>query len=147
MSCERVAAGVALLGVALLTSHCGGPSSGGACAPYDADGIVSGSYSFVVTVDDVGFSPAILKAQNRARVLLTVKNTGSKPHGLVIDCLPTPNDRGCPTTSCFPAEARVPTLGPGATGSTTFIVPNPEGIYTIRSELPGDTQTAQFVIQ
>jgi hypothetical protein len=138
---------LAFPGAIFFTLDCGGTSNGDACAPYDADGIVSGTYTFVVTIDDAGFSPAILKAQNRAKVVLAVTNAGTKPHDLVIGCLPTPNDQGCPSASCFPAEARVPLLEPGSSGSTVFVVPNPEGIYPIRSDVAGDSHAAQFVIQ
>ena len=30
-----------------------------------------------------------------------------------VDCLPTPNDNGCPTKSCFPAGASIPSIEPG----------------------------------
>src|SRR5215510_12158874 len=65
------------------------------CQPDDADGVVGGSVSFDVTVDDAGFSPPILPAQNMTKVTLTLHNTGTKAHDFVIDCMPTPNDIGC----------------------------------------------------
>jgi hypothetical protein len=34
-----------------------------------------------------------------------------------------------------------------ASATTTFVTPIPEGTYNFRSDLPGDTQTDQFVVQ
>jgi hypothetical protein len=113
----------------------------------DSDGIVGGSYTFDLTVDDDAFAPIILEAENLANITLTVTNTGTKPHGFALDCLPTPNDNGCPVTSCFPDAAAVRLLAPDASVVTTFITPNPEGIYTFRSPVAGDTQVGQFVVQ
>jgi hypothetical protein len=108
------------------------------CQPDDADGIIGGSVTFDVTIDDTGFTPAILPAQNATKVTLTLHNMGTKPHDFVIDCLPTPNDHGCPMTSCFPPTASIPTVAPGATATSMFVTPTPEGIYYYHSDLPGD---------
>lgn len=124
---------------ALLAAACGDPAdSDDPCAPDDADGVIGGNVVFDLTVDDTGFSPAILAAQNKAKVTLTLHNAGAKPHSFTIDCLPTPNMNGCPTTSCFPASAAIEPLAPGAKGMTTFEVPRPEGIHYFHSDVAGD---------
>ena len=124
--------------VAALLS-CSSPSENqDKCLPDDADGIVGTDAAFELTVDDVGFAPAILAAQNRTNVRLTLHNAGTRAHDFVIDCMPTPNDNGCPLTSCFPTGAAIPPVDPGASASTTFVVPNPEGIYYYHSSLTGD---------
>jgi hypothetical protein len=128
-----------------------------ACTLSDSDGITGGSDVFDVTVDDSGFSPILVKAQNRAAVTLTLTNAGTRPHDLVVDCLPTPNAYGCPSVSCFPAGANIPALAPGASMTTSFVTPNPEGIYTFRSDVGMDSELlddggvsglwGQFVVQ
>jgi hypothetical protein len=123
-----------------------GSASGDACNPEDADGVIGGSYTFDVTVDDSAFSHAILKAQNRSEVTVALTNEGTVPHGFLIECLATPNEDGCPTESCFPDAARIDPLPPGATGSASFEVPRVEGIYVIRS-VEGEPPTAQFIVQ
>ena len=98
-------------------------------------------------MSDTAFTPTILKAQNLARVTLTLRNTGTTPHSFVVACMPTPNDDGCPTTSCFPDASTIGPLAPDASATATFVTPNPEGIYVFHSDLPGDSQTGQFVVQ
>ena len=129
----------------------------GACSPGDTDGLIGGCFVFDVTVNDQGFSPVILKAQNLGQVTLQLHNAGASPHDFVVDCLPTPNGQGCPAQSCFPAAARIPPLAPGASATTTFVTPNPEGIYNFRSDVGTDSQDesdggvsglwGQFVVQ
>ena len=134
-----------LAGLALA---CSDPADGeDECSLDDADGIIGGSYTFEVTVDDAAFAPLVLKAQNDSAVTLRLTNTGSTPHDLTFDCLPTPNDNGCPLESCFPDEANVPVVLPGESASVTFDTPLPEGIYDFRSSQDGDTQTGQFIVQ
>jgi len=130
---------------------CDATSSGGPCTT-DQDGISGGSASFVVTVTDTGFSPKILKAQNLAQVSLTLKNSGTRPHDLVVGCIATPNDNGCPTTSCFPDASTVGPLSPDASVTATLVTPNPEGIYPFRSDVAADGEgdgglTGQFIVQ
>lgn len=127
--------------------HCSTSSGGDTCSPGDSDGLNGGDTTFVLTVSDDAFAPIILKAQNLSSVTLTLQNAGTRPHDFVVDCLPTPNDNGCPTTSCFPDASAIGPVPPDGSATTTFVTPNPEGIYTFRSDLPGDTQTGQFVIQ
>lgn len=139
----------AALAVAVATWACNDPAvggDGGACSS-DQDGIIGGAVTLDLTVTDDAFAPIILKAQNRASVTLTLTNQGSRPHDLVFDCLPTPNANGCPTTSCFPDAAAIGPLPPDASATATFVTPNPEGIYTFRSDQAGDTQSGQFVVQ
>lgn len=129
------------------TLHCGsdGPNDdddGDSCTQPDQDGVIGGDYAFAVDVSDTAFSPVILKAQNSGNVTLTVKNTGTKPHSFVVQCLTT---QGC--TACFPDGAKVAPLEPGATTTVKFVAPEQEGIFTIASDVPGDTFTAQFILQ
>ncbi len=104
----------------------------------DSDGIQGGTFSFDVTVDDTAFSPAILKAQNVATVTVTLKNAGTKPHDFVVDCM---------GTACFPDGGATGPVAPDASATVQFTTPATEGIYGFHSDLPGDTQTGQFVVQ
>jgi hypothetical protein len=117
------------------------------CGSGDQDGITGGSFTGDLVVDDDAFAPIILKSQNSAAVTLTLTNRGTKPHDLVFDCLATPNDNGCPQKSCFPDAASIGPLAPDASATTLFVTPKPEGIYTFHSDLPGDTQRGQYVVQ
>jgi hypothetical protein len=132
----------AIAALALATASCSGSSIVGngddVCQPDDADGVLGGDVAFELTVDDTGFSPAILAAQNLANVTLTLHNAGAKPHDFVLDCMPTPNPNGCPYTSCFPSRATISAVAPGASAMATFVVPNPEGIYDYHSSIAGD---------
>jgi hypothetical protein len=98
-------------------------------------------------VDDTAFTPVILKAENLATVTLRLTNVGSQPHGFSVQCMPTPNSQGCPTTSCFPDASTIPSISPDASTTVTFTVPNPEGIYTFGSSASADRMTGQFVVQ
>ncbi len=134
----------------------GDDGGGSPCQPPDSDGITGGCYAFDVTVTDTGFSPIILKAQNNGQVTLTLTNTRTRPHDLVMGCVTT-SAPGCPSRFCFPPEASIPSVPPGGTATTTFVTPYVEGIYDFQSDLPGDSQTSsdggltglwgQFVIQ
>jgi hypothetical protein len=125
----------------------GKSSAAESCTPDDADGVVGGKYTFDVMVDDDGFSPMILKAQNTANVTVNVRDVGTSPHGFSVGCIVTPNDTDCPTKSCFPDAATVAPLDPGSDAKLKFTVPLVEGIYPITSTADGDTQKAQFVVQ
>jgi hypothetical protein len=131
----------------VLLAACGGGGSGDPCTPPDADGVLGNVATFVRSVDDAQFLPAgsaLIKVQNLTKMTLTLKNVGTTPHGFAVDCLPTPNDYGCATKSCFPADARIPSIEPGASATITFTVPRVEGLYTYRSPVPGDAQTSQI---
>jgi hypothetical protein len=147
---------VPILGLVL--ADCSSGSQGGdPCSPGDSDGINGGSFALDVTVDDTGFSPVIVKAQNLGNVTLTLTNTGTTPHDFVLGCIPQ-SVPGCASQSCFPAAANIAALHPGASATTTFVAPNPEGIYNFRSDVGGDSQLdaddggvtglwGQFVVQ
>lgn len=117
------------------------------CEPDDLDGIIGGQWSFVLVVTDDEFSPLILKTQNSSTVNLSVENRGARQHDFRIDCLPTPNDDGCPSEACFPMESTIAPIEPGATGVATFSTPRVEGIYTFRSTLDGPELQGQFIVQ
>ena len=133
-----------LVAAALIACSSGPDDS--VCSP-DSDGINGGNYTFDLTVDDTGFSPIILKAQNDANVTLTITNHGAAAHDFSIDCLATPNDQGCPTQSCFDPASTFAPIAPGASATQSFSTPNPEGIYTFRSNVGSDSFTGQFVVQ
>jgi hypothetical protein len=136
---RRATLGVALAVVGLLAG-CGEPDDDDdPCALDDADGVIGGVVTFDLTVDDKGFSQMILTAQNSAKVTLTLRNEGTTPHSFVIDCMPTPNMNGCPTTSCFPAESSIPPVMPGGSATAIFAVPRAEGIHYFHSDVAGDT--------
>ena len=145
--------GLACVAAPLLAA-CTSSAGSSPCAAGDSDGVNGGAFTFQLSVTDTGFAPAILKAQNRADVTLTLRNDGTRPHDLVFDCVATPNGDGCPTTSCFPDAAAVPALAPDASATVRFVTPNPEGIYVFRSDVGGDTAVAgdgglagQFIVQ
>jgi subtilase family serine protease len=102
-----------------------------------------------VTVDDHGFAPPIVNVQNKSLLSLTVTNAGTRPHGFSVDCLPTPNARDCPARSCFPDDATIAPLAPGASKTVKFATPAVEGIYTYRSRADGDAAltTGQLILQ
>ena len=129
---------------------------GSPCVAPDSDGVIGGCYVFDVTVTDTGFSPIILKAQNDAEVTIHLTNAGTKPHALEVGCIPI-SYPGCPSTMCFPSGARIPSVPPGSSATTLFIVPHVEGIYDFLSLVGTDSTTAedggvsglwgQFVVQ
>jgi hypothetical protein len=114
------------------------------CFP-DGDGLSGGDYTFVLTVDDTGFSKTILATQNDAQATVTLTNMGTKPHGFEVECtsvIPAYPDlpSGCPTSACFPANSTLPPLSPGATETITFDTPTPDGlIYPFKSSEPSDS--------
>jgi hypothetical protein len=141
-------ASCSLILVSACTSTVGG---GGACGPGDSDGVTGGNVTIDLTVSDTAFSVGApdsgstqrnITTQNLAAVTLTMTNVGTRPHDFVVQCLATPNGTGCPTQSCFPANADLPALAPGATATTTFVTPAAEGGYTFVSNEPGDTQAS-----
>jgi hypothetical protein len=134
----------------------GDDGGAGPCAPPDSDGVVGGCYVFDVTVDDTGFTPRILKAQNVGQVTLHLTNAGTRPHDFTMDCIAL-GYPGCPAQSCFPSKASIASVAPGGVATTTFVVPYVEGIYDFRSNLGGDSTLesdggldglwGQFVVQ
>jgi len=116
---------------------------GGANAAYcypDNDGINGGSYTFVLTVDDTGFSKSLLTTQNDAQATVTLTNMGMRPHGFTVGCTTTTAPAGCSTHVCFPSNATIAPLMPGETKTITFDTPTPDGIiYPWSSGAPGDS--------
>jgi hypothetical protein len=121
------------------------------CAPGDQDGITGGTDTVLLSVSDTGFgvggpdsgsTQSNITVQNLASVSLTLTNIGTRPHDFVVQCLPTPNGRGCPTQSCFPTGANIPPLDPGTSATVTFTTPVTEGSYTFVSDVPGDSTLA-----
>jgi len=144
--------GPLLLAVAALSVACSDSNDGkknDSCTPDDADGVIDEPARFTLTVTDTEFMPKILAAQNSSRITLELKNEGTTPHGFVVDCLPTPNDDGCPTRSCFPSEAKIEPVEPGGEGTIIFESPLVEGIYEFHSGVSEDTQleSGQFIVQ
>jgi hypothetical protein len=115
-----------------------------ACFP-DGDGVSGGYYTFDLTVDDTGFSKNLLNTQNDAQVTLTLTNLGTTPHGFAVGCtsvtaaypdLPP----SCPTTVCFPSDATIPPLAPGASATIVFSTPTVDSvIYPFTSGEPSDS--------
>jgi hypothetical protein len=139
-----------LLGFACL--HCSDDTSGSGGSPCfdESNGKAGGDYTFVMTVDDSGFSKRILQTENFAQVTLTLTNTGTKAHGFEIGCIKTTAPAGCPSMSCFPSGSTIAPLAPGASTTVTFDVPSTEGIYTFKSSAPDDGESGlndgQFIV-
>lgn len=138
----------ALLVVGAALVHCSSSSGNaggdaGACFS-DSDGINGGTYTFDLTVDDTGFSKTILATQNDSQVTITLKNTGTKPHGFEVGCTSVATaypdlPAGCPAKACFPASSTIAPIAPGATATITFDTPTPDSlIYPFGSSEPGD---------
>jgi hypothetical protein len=139
--------------VVLAAVGCGCGTNGGnttGCTT-DQNGVQGGHDVVFLTVTDTGFSVGgpdsgstqpNITVENAATVTLTLSNVGSKPHDLAVQCMATPNSRGCPEQSCFPPGANIPALGPGQNATTTFVVPTVEGAYPFVSDLPGDMATS-----
>ena len=125
--------------VAALLMACSSPGSG-SCYP-DGDGVSGGYYTFVITVDDTGFSKNLLDTQNDAHVTLTLTNVGTKPHGFAVGCAPySSTSAGCPNQVCFPSSSVIAPLAPGASTTITFSTPTPDTlIYPFTSNQPADS--------
>jgi hypothetical protein len=132
--------------IAVLTG-CSGEDEGNQCELDDADGIIGGSYTFALRVDDQKFDRIILQGQNSADVTLTLTNQGTAPAGFSIDCLPTPNDDGCAIESCFPESHAIAPIAAGASETVVFEIPLVEGIHTYRALAGDSARTGQFIVQ
>ncbi len=125
--------------------------------PGDNDGINGGAYPVLLSVSDTGFTVGgvdsgstepNIAVQNLGNVTLTLTNTGTKPHDMVIECISSDLAAGCPQTSCFPnpgdavstpgSITLVPTLQPGDSKTIMFVTPAVEGAYPFISDVPGD---------
>lgn len=138
-----------LLGL-LLVSACSSSKSDNddSCDTGDQDGVVGGNNTVLLSVSDTAFAVGgvdsgstepNIAVQNLSNVTLTLTNVGTKPHSLSIGCVPTGLPAGCPSMSCFPANANIPALAPGASSTTMFATPAVEGAYTFTSDVPGDS--------
>ena len=138
-----------LCGVVACSSSDDDDDDDNSCVPDDADGVANVDQPVAVSVTDTGFEPAVITTQNTSNITLTLTNKGTRPHGFSVDCYPTPNQRGCPAEVCFPAEAEIAPIAPGATATTKFATPAYEAIYTVRSKADGDTAltTGQFILK
>ncbi len=130
-----------------LVLGCSNDDAGGACELEDLDGIIGGTYTFALHVDDAGFDPRVIAVQNTAEVTLTLTNDARSESGFSIDCLPTPNQDGCSTQSCFPDSHLIAPVAAGASATVHFRVPQVEGIYTFRALEQDDGRTGQIVVQ
>jgi hypothetical protein len=143
---------VAGMGIALFQCSSGEHGSnaadasddGGGCFP-DADGLIGGSYTIDLTVDDSGFSKNLLNTQNDATVTLTLTNNGTTPHGFEVDCTSVapayPNlSPMCPSVSCFPGDSTIAPIAPGQRKTVTFFTPTADNlIYPFKSSAPNDS--------
>jgi len=143
--------GAFLLATAALNFACSSDvrKNDDACTPDDADGIIDEPATLLLTVSDTEFAPKILAAQNTSEITLTLRNDGTTPHSFVVDCLPTPNNDGCPTESCFPSDSKIDPVPPGESVTILFETPLVEGIYDFHSDVAEDTELTpgQFIIQ
>jgi hypothetical protein len=142
----------ALLALSALGLACSSSEDGAnhpACTPDDADGIIDEPANPRLTVTDTAFMPTIITTQNTSTITLTLKNEGTRPHGFVVDCKPTPNGDGCPLQSCFPREAAIAAIEAGTEVTVSFQSPLVEGIYDFHSDVPEDAElrAGQFIVQ
>ena len=96
---------------------------------------------FFVGGPDSGSTSTNVAFENSSTVMLTLFNVGTRPHDFTIQCQP-PSADNCEMTWCFPTEANIPAVAPGASATTTFVAPFSEGVYVFTSDLDGDTQGA-----
>jgi hypothetical protein len=135
------------IGFLVLLTACSGEDEGNKCELEDADGIIGGKYTFALRLNDQSFEPIVFAGQNTADVTLTLTNQGTRDSGFSIDCLPTPNQNGCATESCFPDAHVIDPIASGTSATVEFKIPEVEGIYTFRA-LPGDdARVGQFIVQ
>lgn len=156
-SCRLLPAVFVLLAAAL--SACSSNDDdldGNACQPNDQDGVIGGRHVVMLTVSDDAFAVGgvgsgstqrNITIQNSSEVMLTLVNVGTTPHSFVIDCIDSELPSGCPQTSCFPPEAQIAPLDPGASATIEFVTPAVEGAYPFRSDVPGDEELiGRFVL-
>ena len=146
MAIARLRLMLCVCSIAVLTA-CSGEDEGDKCELEDADGVIGGSYTFVLRVDDQKFDPIIFAGQNTADVTLTLTNQGTGLAGFSIDCLPTPNSDGCAQQSCFPKSHAIAPIAPGTSETVVFKIPEVEGIHTYRALAGDNARTGQFIVQ
>jgi hypothetical protein len=140
-----------LIGLILAgATACSSSDSDDKCNPGDADGVVGGNNIVLLNVSDTGFAVGgvtsgstepNISVQNLSNVTLTLTNVGTTPHDFHIACIPTGLPAGCPTMSCFPDNANIPSLAPGDSATVSFATPAVEGAYQFTSDEAGDTST------
>jgi hypothetical protein len=141
----------------LLAAACSsGTADDDSCNPDDADGVVGGTTTVLLSVNEDGYAVGgvdsgstqpNIAVQNSSTVKLTITNTGTKPHGFLIACVPTGLPASCAQESCFPDDANVPVIDPGDSVTVTFTTPAVEGAYTFTSDAAGDEDlVGQFVL-
>jgi hypothetical protein len=132
------------------------------CTAPDQDGVNGGYYTFLVSVSDTGFTvggvdsgstESNISLQNLGIVTLTLTNTGTRPHDMVVQCIATGLPAACMNpTSCFDnpndagsstpnAVTLIPPLEPGSRQTVVVQVPVVEGVYNFISDVPGDDTT------
>jgi len=142
--------GALILGALVVGSAgCSSSDSRSSCSPDDQDGVVGGTATVMVSVSDTAFAVGGVNSgsmepnitiQNSTRVTLTLTNAGTKPHDMVISCIPTNSSARCPMSmSCFPGDANIAALMPGESATVTFQAPAVEGGYQFISDIAGDT--------
>jgi len=146
MRIERIVAACSI-GLLVLLTGCSGEDEGNKCELEDADGIIGGKYTFLLRVNDRSFEPIVFAGQNTADVTLTLTNQSTSVSGFSIDCLPTPNENGCATESCFPDSHVVEPIASGASATARFKIPEVEGIYTFRALSGDDARIGQFIVE
>ena len=155
---------LALAGLALFNSSCSkdsdddddddnDPTKTGMCFP-DSDGLTGGAYTINVEVTDTGFVKNLITSQNDSMVTLTLKNSGTKPHGFAVGCISVltqyPNlPAKCAPVSCFPgASAPGSTVDGGASDGGTSDGGTSDGgtvqAAAIAPIAPGTSQTIMF---
>jgi hypothetical protein len=140
-------AAAALLSFGVAVSRCASTKSTAKSTCTEVgDGISGGAATLAIVVDDDGFRPRVVTAQDKAKVTLTLKNEGTRPHGFMVECVPTPDHEGCPMESCFPDNATIAPIPPGGSATITFLAPDLERLHPIRSTAHGDTLTGQFKV-
>jgi hypothetical protein len=144
-----VAIGFSLVGVSACSSSKSDDGSD-SCNPGDQDGVVGGNDIVLVNVSDTGYAVGgvdsgstepNIAVENSSHVTLTLTNVGSKPHDMQIACIPTGLPAGCPAMSCFPDNASIPSLAPGASTTVSFTTPAVEGAYQFTSDVGDDSTT------
>jgi hypothetical protein len=162
---HRILVRASAMGLLLASANCGssgGGNNGDSCTPPDQDGVNGGYYTELVSVSDAGFTvggvdsgstESNISVQNLGIITLTLTNTGTKPHDLVVQCIPSGLPAACmKPTSCFdnPDDAGsstpnaitlIPTLQPGASRTIVVQAPLVEGVYNFISDVPGDDTT------
>jgi hypothetical protein len=108
---------------------------------------------FAVGGVDSGSTESNISVENLGIITLTLTNTGTKPHDLVVQCIPTGLPAACmKPTSCFDnpddagsstpnAVTLIPPLQPGASQTIVVRAPLVEGVYNFISDVPGDATT------